>query len=279
MSRTPRCLPALLAAVLLPATAGAQANAQDLSTARALAMGDAFRAVASSNEAIYFNLAGMALSPRYEVDLTYGHNGAFDLDQYNVSIVDGLSTATSTGLAYTRMVGDDRNGHAVHLGFAVALADRAALGFGFKYLNFSDPEDTNAITGDLGLLLQPADLFTVGIAAYNLIDVHSVDAPRRAAIGAAFGSDRSFRLASDVVFDFSGDDPQASYHAGAEYLLAGAFPLRAGYKHLEATGANYVSAGLGFVSPAVGLEAAWVQNVGEGRSDDRTLAFNFKFFL
>lgn len=279
MSRTPRCLPALLAAVLLPATAGAQANAQDLSTTRSLALGDAFRAVATSNEALYFNLAGMAMAPRYEVDLAYARSTARDGDLYNVSIVDGLSTSTATGLAYSRMVADGRNGHVVNLGFAWGLAGRASLGLGLKYLNFSDPEETNAVTGDVGLLLRPVDLLSVGIAAYNVIDVHSVDAPLRAAVGASLGTDTSWRLAADVVFDFAGDDAVASYHAGAEYLLAGAIPLRAGFKHLETTGANYLSAGLGFVGPSVGLEAAFVQNLGDGASGDRTFALTLKFFL
>lgn len=265
--------------LLLPAGASAQRNAQDLSTSRALAMGNAFRAVSTSNEAIYFNLAGMALAPRYEVDLTWGFNNETDFDQYNVSIVDGFSTQTATGLAYTRMVGDDLDGHAAHLGFAWALGDGAALGLGLKYLNFSKADDTNAITGDVGLLLRPTHLLSIGLAAYNVIDVYSDEAPFRAGAGVALGSDTSFRLAVDVVFDFPGDGTTATYHVGGEYLLARAFPLRAGYRHDEVTGDNHVSGGIGFVSPTVALEAALAQNVSDGRSEDRTLAFTFKFFL
>ncbi len=274
------------AAVLLPGLAAAQAqipNAQDLSTTRSLAMGDAFRAVASSNEAIYFNLAGMAQGPRYELDLVYAFNNDNGLDLYNVSIVDSKSTAFATGIAYSRIDADELDGHVVNLGFGVPLGERAALGFGLKYLNFGgpSPDDTNAVTGDLGLLLEPIDLVTLGITTYNVVGVASREAPRQVGAGAAIGSDTSFRVAADVVADFSGDETGLSLHAGAEYLLLGAFPLRAGFKRLdfEDRKGDYASAGLGFISPELGVEAAYVQNVDGDRQADRTLSFSLKLFL
>ena len=280
-------LAAALAVLLASASAAAQAhpapNAQDLSSTRALAMGDAFRAVASSNEAIYFNLAGMAQAPRYELDLSYAFNNVDDFDLYNGSIVDAKSTSFATGLAYSRIAASDLDGHVVHLGFAVPLGDRASLGFGLKYLNFSDPspDPTNAITGDVGLLLRPIDLLSIGITTSNVIGVSSREAPRRAAAGVAIGSDTSFRLASDVSFDFSGEETGVSYHVGGEYLLLGEFPLRAGFKRLDFPGRqdNYASAGLGFVSTEAGIEAAYVQNLDGDRSKDRTFAFTLKLFL
>jgi hypothetical protein len=275
------------ALLLLPGLAAAQAlptpNAQDLSSTRALAMGDAFRAVASSNEAIYFNLAGMAQAPRYEFDLSYTFDDGNGLDVYNGSIVDAKSTTFATGLAYTKIDADRLDGHIVHLGFGVPLGDRASFGFGLKYLNFDapSPDETNAVTGDLGLLLRPHDLVAIGITTYNVIGVSSREAPRRAAAGVAVGTDTSFRLAGDVSFDFSADDTGISYHTGAEYLLVGAFPLRAGFKHLDMADRqdSYVSAGLGWMSAEAGIEAAYVQNLDGDRSEDRTFAFTFKLFL
>ena len=282
MKRLKLCIQtaAVVLALALPCAAAAQIrNAQDLTTTRALAMGDAFRAIATSNEGIYFNLAGLAQVPRYEVDLVYLRDETGDLNLYNGSIVDGKSTAVATGLAYSRLSSGGLDGHVVNLGFGLPLGHRAFLGFGLKYLNFSDPEETNSITGDLGLIIQPVDLLAIGITTYNVIDVHSSQAPRRAAIGAALGSDSNFHLASDVVFDFSGDDTELTFHAGAEYLLVGEFPLRAGFKRHDATGDDYLSAGLGWISPEFALEGAYVQNIGEGRGEDHTFSFTFKFFL
>lgn len=275
-----RALLAGLAALLLPGVAAAQLrNAQDISTTRSLAMGDAFRAVADSNEAIYFNLAGTAMRPRYEFDLVYGFNDGSGLDVYNGSIVDGKSTSFATGIAYTRLTADGMSGHLAHLGFGLPLGPNAAFGFGFKYLNFSRPEETNAITADIGLLLQPHPLVAVGLAAYNVIDVYSREAPLKAAAGIALGSQTSVRLASDVTFDFSDDETAFTFHAGGEYLLLGAFPLRVGFKRLDREGVDYVTGGIGYVSPTWGFDFAYVQNVEEGQGDDRTFAFAFKMFL
>lgn len=281
-------VPALAAAACLTLAAPAAAQtlptpkAMDLSGTRALAMGDAFRAVATSNEAIYFNLAGMAQNRRYEVDLQYGFNNGRDFDVYNGSIVDGTARL-ATGLAYTRLVGDggegELDGHLVHLGFGLAVGEMVALGFGFKYLNFADPEDTNAITGDLGLLIRPSPWITLGAALYNFIDVHSPEAPRSAGVGLALGHDTAFRLAGDAVFDFSRDDTTISYHAGGEYLFDGSFPLRAGFKRLSDENRNYVTAGAGFVSQRIGLDVAWVQSITKSESSDRLFSFTLKFFL
>lgn len=278
--------PSILAALALAAPAAAKAlptpQAQDLSGPRAQAMGDAFRAVSTSNEAIFFNLGGMAQTRRYEVDLQYGFNNGRDLDVYNASIVDGTS-GVATGLAYSRLTGEgdpgSLDGHLVHLGFGLPVGQMVGLGFGLKYLNFDDPERTNAITGDLGLFLKPMPWLSFGGALYNVIDVHSPEAPRRAGVGAAIGSDHSFRVAGDAVFDLSGDDTSVSYHLGGEYLLAGSFPLRAGFKRLSDENRNYVSAGAGFVSQNVGLDFAWVQGLRKGESSDRLFSFALKFFL
>lgn len=278
--------PLISAALLLAAPVAAQAlpapQAQDLSGPRALSMGDAFRAVSTSNEAIYFNLGGMAQTRRYEVDLQYGFNNGTDLDVYNASIVDGTS-GVATGLAYSRLTGEgdvtSLDGHVVHLGFGLPVGQMVGLGFGLKYLNFDDPERTNAITGDLGLFIKPSQWLSFGGALYNVIDVHSPEAPRRAGLGASVGSDLSFRLAADAVFDLSGDDTVESWHLGGEYLLAGSFPLRAGFKRLSDGNRNYASAGVGFVASNIGLDFAWVQGLNGGESSDRLFSFALKFFL
>jgi len=278
------CLVACLLAAPAFATPSLLApNAQDLSGTRAMAMGDAFRAVASSNEAIYFNLAGMAQARKYEMDLAYAFDRGNDLSRFNGSIVDSKTTTFGTGLAYTRLTGSGIDGEAsgsiVNLGFGVPLGERTAFGFGFKYLGFSEPERTQAVTGDVGLLVRPLDLLTLGAAAYNVIDVHSPEAPLRAGVGVAVGSDTTFRVAFDTVFDLSrADETSTSYHAGAEYLFEG-LVLRAGFKHLADEGHSYASGGVGFVAPEGGLEAAYVQGLQGGHGADRTFSFSLKIFL
>lgn len=258
-------------------------NAQQvLSGSRALGMGNAFRAVATTNEALYFNLAGLSQTSRYELDLQYGFDNGRDLQAYNGSIVDA-TTQVATGLAYTRLLSDgtggEQSGGVVNLGFGIPIGEAVSIGIGAKYLGFSKPEDTNAITGDAGLLIRPTGWLSIGAAYYNFVNVFSREAPRSAGVGVAFGDDTWFRLAGDAAFDFSGEGTDVSYHAGGEYLLGGAFPVRAGFQRFADQDRNYVTAGLGFVSPRIGLDAAYLQNLEADESGDRLFSFTLKVFL
>ncbi|AKU91784.1 hypothetical protein [Vulgatibacter incomptus] len=287
MRKLVRSLPA--AALLLLAASPSRAstiptpNAQDLSGTRALGMGDAFIAVASSNEAIYFNLAGLAQAHKYEIDLVYAFDPGNDLSRINGSIVDSKSTRLATGLAYTHLKGDaaqgEVSGSIAHLGFGVPLASRVAFGFGIKYLGFSDPRHANAVTGDLGLLIRPVDFISIGGAAYNVIDIDSPEAPRKLGAGIAVGTDTSFRLAFDTVWDVSQADTGIAWHAGGEYLFDDFMPIRAGFKRLEREDRNYVSGGFGFISDRAGIEFAYVQSLRKGESSDRIFSFTLSFFL
>jgi len=260
-------------------------SAQDLSGTRAMAMGNAFRAVGTSNEAIYLNPAGMALGTKYEIDLAYAFGRGDDLSRFNGSIVDSKTTRLATGLAYTRLTGDgvqgELSGSIVNLAFGLPLAERVALGFGMKYLGFSDPDRTNAVTGDVGLLVRPADWLSLGAVAYNVIDVNSREAPFRVGGGVAIGTDTSFRLAFDTVADFTSDPDRAalSFHAGGEYLFDGMMAIRAGFMRRDLDDRNFASAGLGFVSGAAAIEAAYVQSLEADEGPDRTFSFTLKFFL
>lgn len=283
-------LAALALAPFRPAAAAADLsglptpNAQDLSGTRAMAMGNAFRAVATSNEAIYLNPAGMALASKYEIDLAYAFGTGDDLSRLNGSIVDSKTSRLATGLAFTRVSGDglhgELSGSVVNLGFGVPLADRISLGFAMKYLGFSGPDRTSAVTGDVGLLVRPVEWFSIGAVAYNVIDVHSREAPLRAGGGVAIGTDTSFRLALDAVADFSDPDRTGmSYHAGGEYLFDGTMAIRAGFQRRDWDDRNYASAGLGFVTGAAAIEAAYVQGLTSGEGADRAFSFTLKFFL
>src|SRR4051812_27042395 len=99
---------ALAVALLLPATASARApvpaRGEPESTGmRALGMGDAFRAVATTNEAIFFNLAGMAQAKKYELDASYSLGPATDLSRFDASVVDSQTSRFATGLSYSRL--------------------------------------------------------------------------------------------------------------------------------------------------------------------------------
>lgn len=268
----------------VPANAQPAPSAQDLFGTRSLSMGNAFRGVASSNEALFFNPAGMAVGRRYEIDGTYGFSPGDRLGLLNASVVDSKTTSYGVGIAYSHLSGSgdafDSSGSIVHLGLGFPLGSRVAWGVGFKYLGFSEPEETSSITADVGLLIRPVDVLTLGMVAYNVIDVASAQAPLRVGGGISLGTDSTFRLSADAVFAMDEADPLGTtYHAGGEVFFDQVLPIRVGFERREGEDRNFVTAGLGLVSDLAGVEAAYAQGVGKGRGDDRILSFTLKLFL
>jgi hypothetical protein len=279
---------AFLALLLAAPTALGQGlptpGAEDVSRARSLAMGGAFRAVATSNDAIYLNPAGVAVGQRYALDGNYALNPATDLRHWSVSVVDSKTSLLAAGLSFASLRGTGAEGEVkgsvTHLALGLPMADVGAIGFSGKYLRFDRPDATNAITADLGLLLRLAGRLSAAAVAYNVIDVASTEAPFGAGFGLSYGDDLSFRLAADVALDLSrGDETPATVHAGGEYLLAGVLPVRAGFRRDLDGNVNHLSGGLGFVSPTFGVDAAYVQSLDSEFPTDRTFSFTLQLFL
>lgn len=280
---------AVLAAVLLSGPAAAveelpTPGASDLSRARALSLGNAFRAVATSNDALFLNPAGMAAGRKYAVDGSFTLSPATDLRLWSFSVVDSKTSPIAAGAAYSLLRGDglegEVKGSVAHLGLAVPLAGFGSLGFGGKYLSFDRPDPTHAITADVGLLVRLAGQLSAGAVATNVIDVKSDEAPFGAGFGLAYGDDVSFRLAGDVAFDLSREDSSpATVHAGGEYFVAGGLPLRVGFRRDVEASRNHVSGGLGFVTPTFGADVAYVQGLDPDLPSDRTFSFTLGLFL
>ena len=80
--------PFLLFALVLGA-AGA-ADAQDFIGTRARSVGEAYRAIADGNDAIYMNPAGLTLLPRYSPEVHYNFSLYKQDHQVDASMVDSL---------------------------------------------------------------------------------------------------------------------------------------------------------------------------------------------
>lgn len=275
-------------AVLLvstPALAFDSPQLGDLFGTRSLATGNAFRAVGTSNETIFFNPAGVVATRRYQVDGQYGFSPGERMSLWHASIVDSKTSNVGVGIGYTHLSGTgslvESSGSLVNLSLGVPLASRVAVGAGFKYLGFSQPEDTNSITADVGLLVRPLPILSLGLVAYNVIDVASDLAPMRAGGGISIGDDSRFRLSFDAVFAVEDDDPLGTtYHVGGEYFFDRVLPIRLGAERREGEDRTFITTGLGLISPVAALEAAFAQGVGGGgRSDERIFSFALKLFL
>jgi len=268
--------------VLVPCLAAPAQAADDLQLTRPLGMGEAYRAVASSNDAIFLNPAGLSLFKRYAFDIQYlvtpdhGRKDGPEEHIFTTSVLDNQLGPFATGVAYTRVqrTGDTKHGNRYDLAFAFPLGDMFHLGLDVKYLNFDRKgrEDAvNAVSVDVGALLVLPMGFSLGVVGYNLTNTGDyLEHPMSMAAAVAWSPFRSLVIAFDWYANFQRlVDPEDMvgpkeqgyrYAVGAEYLLFGEVVVRGGYQYDDASpfGAeHWYSFGLGYVSEAFALDAGY----------------------
>ena len=269
---TGTCLGAAL--VLVPSAARAEGHTlptlRDASSVRSAGMGNATRGFASSDEALWVNPAGMSAAPRFNINASASFEVPKDrgLQLYTVGAIDSKLNADTSfplagGVSYTYYrsgYGEEkRTGSIVLLGLSLALwYENLTLGVTGKYLKLDGAVDTNAVTMDVGLVLRPIDILSIGAVGYNLIGVNSEEARRAWGFGIALGSDKSFRLAFDAKLEKDQEDKWAvSYYGGGEYLIAGMFMPRVGYTWDALRDTHKVGGGLSVFVSGFAVEAAY----------------------
>ncbi len=183
------------------------ARAQDFVGARALALGEAYRAIATGNDAIYFNPAGLPLLQRYALEGHYLMNLADENHQGDISIVDSKTNPLAVGLAYTFQGRELTRRKTVEqtatLAVAYPVLERyLCIGAGFKYKNVRDAiagNYLNALTADVGILSQIPGGFSIGAVGYNLVPIRSVESAH-VPISAGFAGAWDLGPASALLF-------------------------------------------------------------------------------
>ncbi|MBI5526967.1 MAG: hypothetical protein HY897_11585 [Deltaproteobacteria bacterium] len=285
-------VPAVALAVVLQAAA---AQAQTYQGARPIALGEAYRATASGNEAMYYNAAGMSLFlQRYNVDVGWSYNPEGGLHYFNGSILDTLtSPPLGAAFGFTYFMGDqivpDRKtvpdyrkiqGYRLDLGISYPLARQLLWGFDLKFIDLDVDARESAIysvTGDMGIIWIMSKYVRGAVVAHNMVPIGRRDMPVQSAASVAIGREASFQGITDVVVNYlSTDDVKVQASAGLEMMAGEILALRAGYMYDQIPDAHYVSGGIGLVAPRVGLDFAYRQNLTF--TDDRWFALVLKLF-
>lgn len=187
--RSARCTIVLV----VTAVAALPATAQDFVGARALALGEAYRANASGNDAIYLNPAGLVMLARYAGELHYQIDLEAEQHQLDLSVVDSKTSELAAGIGYTfdgqQFTKRASIQHTATLALAYPFFGRALnVGTGLKYVNVSDAilgNYLNALSADVGVLAAlPFGVSLAGVG-YNLIPIKSARVPLASGFGAS----------------------------------------------------------------------------------------------
>lgn len=197
----------LLLAILAVLASSTSASAQDFVGARAMGLGEAYRAIATGNDAIYFNPAGLPLLKRYSVEGNYLLSLEDERHVGDVSVVDSKTNPLAVGLAYTFLGAELTKrttiGHTATLGLAYPIFDRLfSAGVGLKYKNVSDAiagNYLNAVTADVGLLSQIPGGISLAAVGYNLVPIKTASSSH-VPVSAAFAAALDLGPLSALIF-------------------------------------------------------------------------------
>jgi len=245
--------------------------------ARAVAMGEAFTAQAQGATSLYWNPAGLAKVPRF--DLAAMHNvylmstfqdyaaGAYTHPSWG-SFGLSLNYWGSGSISGTDSVGNNTgsfsaNDLAVTGGYARKVGKNMSLGLGVKFISEKNENASGtAFALDLGGLYEvPAQRLVLGASVSNLgsqmkLVEKGYPLPLTFRAGGAYALPKlPLRFAADLT---APNDGSVSAGLGTEYLATKMFALRAGYR----TGSNLhglsgLRAGAGFAYQGFGLDYAF----------------------
>jgi hypothetical protein len=187
-----------------------------------------------------------------------------------------------------------RSGHAAGLSLSIPLGDHFILGATAKYLHLDTTaplpmgtvpdhitlDTVNGVTFDVGMIFRLGDHFNIGLIGYNLWDHGSRESPLSLGVGLAYVPVPTLSINFDTVVNFTGyqdykidmmtgkvslnQKTTARLGPGIEWLAGSKVPLRIGVVYDSGLPATYLTAGLGYLSTAFGVDLSYRAKVQGG---------------
>jgi len=229
---------------------------------RATAMGGAHAAVATSNDAIVVNPAGLSQGHRYHFEADGLYDSRFPAQGVMLSVVDTTSAAVGSGIFFGRWGSGQPAGRGEGwlLGFSYSTQTAQGLYFGgqSKFTHFHGPDGLIARWAqDVGVLQRRGN-FSWAAVLQNISTKAIPLFPLTSTLGVAWGTDADWHLAIDYKADLS--DTQNVKHRGAiggELLIEQSFALRAGATWDATAKLWWASAGIGLLTEKGGVQIVW----------------------
>jgi len=272
-----RAVRAALICFLLSAAAAAGNSVTDpgapwpttVDTSRATAMGGAHAAIATANDALVVNPAGLSQSKRYHFEIDGVYDSHWPAEGVLASIVDTASTPMGSGLLFSRWGSGQPGGRGEGwgLGFAYSSPIGQALFAGgqTKFLRFRGPDGLVAKWAeDLGVLSKSGN-FSWAAVVQNISTEKLPLFPLTGTLGVAWGDDRDWHLAFDYKADLS-DTSNVKHKAaaGLEIMVEDSVALRGGATWDASAKLWWASAGVALLTGKGGLQLVWRRRVSGG---------------
>ena len=247
----------------------------DVEDARWAATSGAIRAAGHGITSIWGNPAGLAHSQVYHVGALAGIWPEAKRQSYGAGIMDSATARLAAGFGFVWSMQDPegikRETRDFRLALAYPFSPRVSFGLTGRYLYVKQgglgPLGPSLVSGgldgeamlegfsfDAGLRVLPADNVFLGLHGANLSNPGNGFQPTSVGGGIGVGS-RDFFVEGDLVADFTTWQKTAvRAMAGAEFLVGGNFPLRAGYGYDAGASVHALSGGAGYIDQSFSVE-------------------------
>jgi hypothetical protein len=259
---------------------------------RSVGVGEALRAAAVGSLATTLNPAGVSLARSYVIEGDYMYRPDDHANVQVISLCDSVTARVGACLYYDHLsiAPDDSAGdgqrymHQFGISVSMPVGESFLLGITQRYVSYTDTlVDANSHSGyglDAGMILRLGSSFNLAAVGYNLIGNDQAQFARALGAGLALNLSSKLLIAADGRWNLESGDGR--YGGGLEYFFAGGdaqqgFPVRAGYVYDAATAAHYITGGLGFITPRVGIDVGVRKQVQNG--DELMLQFSLRLFM
>lgn len=255
---------------------------------RAQSFGGAYRALADTNNTLFYNPAGLIKNRRLSPDIDYMYKQDKKNQRLSASIVDSSMAPWALGLAYLGNFSPNlANNHNLYLGLAMPImTDMFSLGgtVTYKYNPYFSQEDQKHFFNfDLGFLFNSYAGVSLSLTGHRLMPKKGQEEPFGAALGFAFEMAQILPISLTFAFDWlmdhamSDDKLEHVLATGLEYKILYLWPLRIGLKSPLQDGKNYLSLGTGILFGTADLDLLYQQNLALGKERQFGLALRLYF--
>lgn len=236
---------------------------------RSVSLGGADAAIATSNDALLSNPAGLAQTQRYHLEVDGAIDARFPAQGVTASIVDSKSTPVASGMVFSRWASGQPAGRAEGwlLGLAYAYpAGAFFVGGETKYLRFHTPDGlVQKWSQDIGLLARRGSISYAAVVQNISFSSLGPLFPLTTTAAVAWGSDTDWHLALDYKADLSDTSHiKSKFGGGLEYLFEQVVALRAGGTYDPTSQQAYFTAGISVLAELGGVHVALRRRIQGG---------------
>ena len=237
--------------------------------ARGSGMGGAGSAIATSNDALTLNPAGLSQTRRYHFELDGIYDSRFPAEGVLASIVDTASSPVGSGILFSRWGSGQPGGRGE--GWSLGFSYSSPIGQGLygggqsKFVRYRGPDGLTAKWAqDVGVLSKRGG-FSWAAVVQNISTEKLPLFPLTGTVGVAWGEDTDWHLAFDYKADFS-ETSHVKHKgiAGLEVLVGDSIALRGGATWAATDHQWWLSSGVGLLTEKGGLQLVWRRRVSGG---------------